>query len=159
MFPLGGRLATRGRTPRRGTALAIACRLPAAQRGVPLVHGQAQREACDVARPAGPLETGPPCRQEVRPWARGGPHAGCAGGVPHVPGLAQGRARHGSPDGGLVAQGGVRRACPARQGAPEAGVGGAGRPDEARCQHPPNKGLQTTAHSLRSCLAPAMSGA
>ena len=38
-------------------------------------------------------------------------------------------------------------------------AGGAGRHDEARCQHPPNKGLQATADSLRSCLASAISGA
>ena len=38
-------------------------------------------------------------------------------------------------------------------------TGGAGRHDEAWCQNPPNKGLQATANSLRSCLALAISGA
>ena len=36
---------------------------------------------------------------------------------------------------------------------------GAGRHDEARCQNPPNKGLQATANSLRSFVAPAIGGA
>ena len=36
---------------------------------------------------------------------------------------------------------------------------GAGRHDEARCQNPPNKGLQATAKSLRSFLATTLGGA
>jgi len=174
----------RGPVPR--SPQAGACRCPRASEALTRVAssccvrgerrwraGPAPGRGCAVARGTGHGRRGVPGAGAGSPrWqSPSRQRAGRVGGVRVWRGLAGGwrkaeapeavfsPTRHRGEAGGSGEAEGSQGVMAWSSGRWEGRRAGRGRPGAPRCQSPPNKGLQATVNSLRSCLAPAIDGA